>query len=378
MGLYIGLFVLFAAFSYVELFTRMTARTKRILQLIVIGILLTLTSIRAGYTGDYIQYKNSFDRVDVSVFYSKINFNYEPLYCLIRFLTKIIFNNYQAFIFIIGLITVILECNYAKQLESSIIEKDPGSNGKRYFFTIMFILLALYMGNIYVIRQTIAMLVCMNGVIHIERRNLLKFVGVVAIAACFHYSAIIFLPAYFIYHVHAKLRDKIILALFILAVLTISLRYILFFMSNNSIGRVLARNVAYYLSDITAGMASGLRFNVSTSRVFSIANLFVILFIISYLWKFLKNDRQFEGYANLYFVAIALYIITLSINSSLGRLASYYLYFQVPILLHLFLPRMKSQKVYWIVMVTYIFARYYLNLINGEIQVPFITIWDNY
>ncbi len=67
------------------------------------------------------------------------------------------------------------------------------------WLSVIFLLLGPYCRSLFVIRQHLAVAVCMASVYFIIRRKLIPYLILVAIAFSFHKTAIVFLPLYFLY-----------------------------------------------------------------------------------------------------------------------------------------------------------------------------------
>lgn len=380
MIIYISIFIFLAFMSFVELFTVRNRKMMQIAMGIVLFFLVILTSIRGGTRGDYITYKEVYTYMtDTTSFFSVSNFMFEPLYSCLQWLCKGVVNNFQFFLFVIGTLVIILQHMYAMQFEITGWKQADGSavvhnvkNAGQYYFTIMFMFWGLYYGNIFVIRSTIATMICLYGIKYIEERQKIKFCCFVAIAVGFHYSALIFLPAYFIYHFHSKLSTKIMILLggTIFLSLSIGLFASIF---GRIVGGSLGQKIALYLASNDFLNGTGLA-NGFLLIMRALLNMSVLLISALYLWKFNKNDRNYEGYLNLYLTGCVLYIATLTIGYAFARISIYYNIFQIPMMMYLFKVCSKTDQkfIYWLIFSAYLFVRFISNTYAGS----YITFWQ--
>lgn len=89
---------------------------------------------------------------------------------------------------------------------------------KMPFFTmLLYIFLGFFAFNFSGLRQSIALGLVMVSYRYIQRGNLIKFLAVIGFAACFHVSAVTFIPAYFIRNF--KLTPRRTVLLFLIAII---------------------------------------------------------------------------------------------------------------------------------------------------------------
>lgn len=381
MMVFVSIFLALAWMSFIELFTTGNKRFKSFFAFFMIATLLVLTTIRGGTRGDYVTYKEVYTYMtDTSFLLAKDNFMFEPLYSLLQWICKKLVDNFQFFLLTIGTLVISLEHMYAKKfripkskggsLEDD-KEKNVGEPG-RYYFTIFFVLWGLYAANIFVIRSVIATMICMYSTQFIENKKFIKFLLCVAIATGFHYSALVFLPAYFIFRLRSRLSTKLFVFVLASAFLMVSIRPIAM-AAANLLGGTVATKMEYYLNATDFLFGTNMS-NGTALAVRAVLNIGVLLIVGIYFWRFNKNDEYYEGYFNLYIVGCILYIATLTIGYAFARLSIYYNIFQIPLLMYVFKScSMKHNKVIcWIIFVSYIATRFIAN----NAASTFITYWQ--
>lgn len=379
MAIYMIVFLGLALMSFEELFGTNKKKVFKVFALSMILVLLVLTTIRGGTRGDYKTYKEVYTYMtDTSSLFKEGNFFYEPLYSLLQWVSKKIIDNFQFFLFVIGLIVVYLEHKYAKNFKISNQEdKERIVNVKKgkYYFTIFFILWGLYLANIFVIRSTISLIICFYSVYYIRNRNMRKFLFCVMLATGFHYSALVFLPAYFVFWFRSSLFVKMNLFFVTLLLLTISIRPVALIVAQ-LLGGTIGIKINTYMGTTDFMTGTGMsESNMPILLLKALSNIGVLLIVGIYFWKFNKNDIYYEGCFNLYLVGCTLYVATLTVGYAFARLSIYYNIFQVPILIYAIRGNGKTNGnriAYWLFLVLYIATRF---VVNGAFS-SFITYWQ--
>ena len=360
-----------ALLSFVELFGVEKKKIRKIFAFFIIAVFLILTTIRGGMRGQDVTYKEHFGYTDTSYLFKTQNFLFEPFYSLLQWISKKLINNFQFFLFLIGLITIGIEHKYAKTFRMG--NKKIGGGG--YYFTIFFVLWGLYQANIFVIRSTISLMICFYSINYIKNAKKTKFLLCVFLAAGFHYSALIFLPAYFIFWFRSRLFTKISIFIFGSIFLSFAIRPISL-TAAHLLGGNIERKIRGYLNATGFMFSTGMNEESATIVLLkALLNIGLILFIGIYFWRFNKKDIDYEGYLNLYIVGCILYVATLRIGIAFARLSIYYNIFQIPILLYAIRGngKVNNNKIsYWMIFVLYIAARLLIN----NISFPFITYWQ--
>lgn len=369
-------FLFLAILSFAELFLGKPKRLKFFWNIPLIIILLVLTTIRGGMRGDYVSYKENYLYItNTSNLFVKENFYFEPLYSLLQWVCRKITDNFQIFLLVLGIIVIYLETCFATYFSVKGEDHSKKSNTKRFYFTVLFVMWGLYLAGIFVIRSTIALMICLYSARYIEEKKAKKFLLCVLLATGFHVSALVFLPAYFIFWRKTNLKTKINFLVFGSFILIISIRP-LALIAGNIFGGIIEYKIIQYLNATDflwgTGMDAG---SALPSLVKTLLNIGVLLIVGIYFWNFNKNCRFYEGYLNLYICGCVLYLATLTIGQAFARLSIYYNVFQVPILLYALEGNKKSnnnRKIYWLILVIYLLVRFLAN----NIGIPFITYWQ--
>jgi hypothetical protein len=152
---------------------------------VLLSILIILSGIRWEVGTDWNPYYTYFLRNDTWKEYN--NGQFEILYAFLNFIIKTLFNSYSIFLLVLGILVILLK--YAS------IEKIA-----LYPALTFFLFYCFSIGDIFPVRQTLAISVLMTSIYFIHQRKKIPFVFLVILAVCFHLSAGLWIFAYSIYH----------------------------------------------------------------------------------------------------------------------------------------------------------------------------------
>jgi len=174
---------------------------------------------------DLYEYIVRFSNVgDVHSFVKYLGFdisNQEPGFLILMSIIASITHNELVFLIIIGLILILFY--------TYIIYKCSPS----YLFSILLFVLTNYQSSFYLLRQSLAMVICYSLIPYIYKRSLLKFIIGMVIACSFHRVALVFLPIYFIYGYKFTISKQfIVLVGFSIIILSICSNAIYYFFAD--------------------------------------------------------------------------------------------------------------------------------------------------
>lgn len=118
----------------------------------------------------------------------------EPGYGLINYLCYILFDDYQAVLFITSFITGTLLWKVSYRDADSL-----------FIFILGILSVNLYFMSFTVIRQFLAIAILMLSIPAIEQRNIKHFLIIVGLAFSFHYTSVVFILLYILYNNDAEL-----------------------------------------------------------------------------------------------------------------------------------------------------------------------------
>lgn len=165
--------------------------------------LLAFTGLRYKVGYDYDSYKSIFDMVTIKNFMSLY---VEPGYTGLNLLLKSIGLGFQAVLFVVAAISLFFKYEAIKK-----------------YSIYPFVSLIIYFSSNFIIqdfgqiRQGLAIAMTLYSIGAIKERKLFKFLALMAVAVSFHYSAVIFVPFYFLGNI--KLSYKKILAILAASIL---------------------------------------------------------------------------------------------------------------------------------------------------------------
>lgn len=221
--------------------------------------------------------------------------NYEKGYVIYNKLLSVLSKNRQLLLIATAFLSVLPV--------AKMIGKTSESPEQSFFIFMGIPLVLLYYSGL---RQVIAMALCFVSIKNIQNKKLAKFIIKVLIASLFHSTALVFLPAYFIYRINITNKYRFI-TLGALAVI---------YLFRNQLLQLLAK---------------------LTRRTVEIEDtgsfLLFIFFILIYLFCVLvgKNTKEHTGYMNLFFGACVFQAFS-GINSIIMRIGFYYMIFLVLLL----------------------------------------------
>lgn len=176
----------------------------------IFGILIPsiIYSIRYGIGTDYFNYASAFKTLQYTGFEGR----FEWAYVSINLLVGKLDGNLESVFFITAVIMFIFLREILKE-HSNILS--PG------IITLTYMLI-YYQMSFNLVRNSVAILICLYSYRFIKERSLLKFILVVILASGFHNSALLVIPLYFFYNVLGK-KTRIVsrISLYVITALSV-------------------------------------------------------------------------------------------------------------------------------------------------------------
>lgn len=376
MMFYYTVFVILFCLSLYEIFFKVNKRIKNAAELLVLTLLILISSVRGDGIGDYNNYKMLFEstNTDVNVITSILQPNMrlsEPLYSILNYIIKYFGGSFQTLVFMEALFVNTLMYIICKKIMRSVQEN---AAGKDYTLTVFFIMWCLGLYNVIIIRQTLAVSVCWFSIKYIRKRNLKGFLICWLAAVCLHQSEILWLPSYWIYHFNV--RKPVIRYQFMLALLCAG-----------AAGAVFVKPLAPYIPGVAGekvrmyfsmGLDSfGLDYSVAFIFLKTFMNIGVILAMLVFLFRSLKDEKLFCGLYNLYLTGAALVLATSFVSNQLSRVAQAYT--MISIFLFPYLFRLKSGRnskmVLFMMFSFYMGIRLYINIHGSTVLMQGYPVW---
>lgn len=202
-------------------------------------------------------------------------------------------------------------------------------------------------------RQSFAMSICLLSVLCIEKRRFICFVILIALAATFHRTAIVFLPFYFVAKLKPNIRNVILM--------TIGFIVISFFLEEitHMANEILDREYSGYWNSVFAGIVP-------------------ILFYLCGIVLALIYDRQRENhfFLNMLIIGLAIYCMRY-VTQAFERIAIYYTP-AIIIALPNALDKIKDKQLKMILTGAICFAliMLFLHRINSSLWGEYVFFWN--
>jgi len=241
------------------------------------------------------------------------------------------------------------------------------------FSLLLFVTLGIYAQTLNIMRQALAIIVCLYSVKYIKTGEFIKFIGVIFIALLCHATALIFIPAYFVRYFKLNKYTISFAVLFTCAMsilLPIISKFISGFTTVDYYGRYFEDT--YYQNE------------VSLLAILFTLGLFAI-FIIMYANRDKLNnaqgDNKFNIFLKLYFISTLLRIFALFTPAPevIGRLALFYFIYCIFLIPYFIEFGLVGKKNIWTNLVIFASLIYYVALIEVKKScgiTPYAFIWD--
>lgn len=287
-------------------------------------ILFLLASLRWERGTDWESYISLFENVD-NIFYLLA---FEPGFYYLNFIVASISDNYTIVLVIQALVIYTLHFYIIKKY--SLLP-----------FVSLMIWFGFYMGSIFFVRFHVALTITLFSFIFIVDRKFWKFFICILIAFCFHRTAILFIPAYFLFN-NVFTRKQLLISIALSFFLSLLFGIGLNFLGQINLGIISEKALTY----AEAGADYADEPTRSAFQIMLIGSSYRVLFlllIISFYYDLYKENATFRGLLNLYFVGMCLFIIVTPVSVSVARMSQYYEYFQF-LLIPFFITRFELRS----------------------------------
>ncbi|WP_439582735.1 EpsG family protein [Dyadobacter bucti] len=356
MGIYFAVYLFFFLFSAWDLFIADRRKAIKISLMALLGITMVIFAGIRWETGtDWENYLYYFKIIDIRpIGGTAMEIGYEMI---VRLFKSIISTNYTAFLFFCA-IYIILITYFA------LYKFSPFP-----LFSLFLLLSYSFAGSGFGVRQDLSIALTLVSLIFIVERSLIKFVVIVLLAALIHNSAIIFLPAYWLYSFKWNTVKVLTVIIFTLFCVLFSERLMTTFGSLIS-----ARKVELYL---TLGMETDI--NPYSTLIKGLLGRFLFFVILVGFVDYKNEDRKlFSGLFNLYVFGIVIFSIFSPISLIFGRLARYYDIYQILLLPLAYLYAKRVYKIIIFLVVSAFSLLKFATALNGAegTFIPYKTIFS--
>ncbi len=354
MFAYLFLFSIIFIASILEYFDK----KNKIIAFLIFLFLGVIAGSRLDIGGyDYLQYKILFEDTPNSIYsifkgYAPISiYRMEMGYVYSNAIFKLISENFNLFLLFLGVVSSIflyvIFQKFSKYIYLSLL-----------IFVSKFYLYYFFTAQ----RQIIAMLICWLGIYFIIKRKLLYFILIVILASTFHTSAIVFLPAYFLFNLRIKKQNVFLILFCAIFVAVVNGGKII----GLTTGKILENDKALIYFENASNATNLLNF-IELLPLFFIA--------ISKRDALEKKIKYYNLFINFFIFYTVTYIAFYQYNF-IVRITSYYLLgyvFIVPVLLSLIKSKRDAFGVVIFLSLYYfiIYVRYILTFSGGEGVFPY-------
>lgn len=244
-------------------------------------------------TCDLPSYKETFDSIQFyQVNWNSILDNYmEPGWIILCKIISSTTKNFNIFLFVYGII--LLFCYYKTMYKYS----------HYAILSVLIFILVIFNGSIFILRQNLAMALCIASVPFVISRDFKRFLILVIIAFLLHRTAIIFIPIYFLYS------------------LKTTKQYLILFLSV-----ILASSV--FLALLNGFISQSNKYGIYTAEGLTITNFAIASVITFFYIFFLRKEALKEGINRIILISLGVtlcsYIMLLNKDGVFVRLLSYY------------------------------------------------------
>ena len=288
----------------------------------------------------------------------------EPFFAYLNYIVKQVTDQYWVLLMVIGALIYCLT-------GPTIYKYSP------FPFISLLVYLMLRKADIFFVRESIAIALCFFSIRYIIKKQLWLFLLIILVASQFHRSVIVFLPAYWIYHLNYSFK-KIAATLAIYAAVIVLIQSIMsdaLISVSSLLGERFFAKTQHYIEDDADYIEGNVYGVVALLR--GLLNRIIILFLLFYSYNKLRLPLL-RGLINLYVVSVIIFITVYPISSVLSRLYNSYDMFCVLALPFIFKAiSRKSIPIVYFLFYTYVSVRFVAGTLYGAYSytlVPYKTI----
>lgn len=337
-----------------------------------IFVLIVLGAIRWRTGTDWFSYLIFFTRSNTYTEFTSGAFEYG--YGLIAYISKSISTDYSLFLAIFAFLTISIKGYALKQ-----------SRYGEYFLISLLIFYCYYIGDIFPIRQSLALSITLFSGKYILEKKLVPFLICVFIATLIHNSSIVFLIAYPIAFVNLKTSTAffVLISSAIIGYVLVSLNSFEWLTKIPGLTGDAQDKLEVYSQIAAQGgdTTGGSNVDPKVSFITGLIRKIVVLVPLVYFRKQLAEKYEhFNVFFNLIVFGAVFYFILGSLVQVLKRGASYFDFFEVLVIpMFIFLGETKWQRIIiYIIVAFYGLAKLYMVLnYYWDLFIPFYTIFHD-
>lgn len=331
---------------------------------VVFLILWGLASLRWECGTDWLSYFDLF-----YYFSEEHTVSFEPGYVWLMAAIKVLTSNYTVFLTIFSFLCISFKFSFFFKYH------------KEIFFTLIFLFYCYYFGDIFSVRQNLAISLTLFSTVFIIKEKPIYFLLLVGLATTIHSASILYFFAYLIYW--GKIKDKIfyyIIGLSIIFGLSGGGLILLNFVFDRiGIEGLVADKVAKYLNEDSESLNT----NIDPVLLYVLGTTKRLIFIPIFVYikdRTVNRFQNIQGYFNLYMTGSIIYFLFAKDLTVFVRASVPFLFFEVILLGYLlvYFKQSKRQLLAVFVLVLVFSWSRFNTLINSyyELYVPYNSIFD--
>lgn len=361
MALYYTIFFVLACFVFLE-GINLDKRITGYIYWVFCLFFFVLSFIRWETGTDWYNYITYFESVDDVTFAED---SYEFGFGFLNRFVRLISDNYTVLLLLSGAILFGFQSVSIKRMSP-------------YPLLSLLFLWSTQFANVLFVRQWIAVVILFFSTKYIEKKNLVIFILFVLLAFSFHRSGLLFLIAYWIYHLDLT-RKRMIIILGISIIFSLVLTKVMEFIASN-VGGIVQAKLDLYLNDEYNSEVNE-ELDIVSVMIRGFANkLLILLFSFYFYASIIKVYPTFKGYLNLYWFGCIIYFCTLPISIVLVRMSYIFDFFQIILAAFIFtqFKTTAARLLFLLIFLFYLFLRLsqILNSAYMEEYVPFKFFLD--
>lgn len=357
MYLYL-IYLMFALLAFFEINGgRALLRKTLVLPFFVFFLLAVLRWERGT---DWSAYLTMFENVE-NIFYL---ISFEPGFYYLNYIVASFTDNYTVVLIIQAVLIYILHYYVIKRY--SLLP----------FVSLMF-WFGFYMGSIFFVRFHVGLAITLFSFIFIVEQKFWKFIICVVVAFLFHRTALLFIPAYFLFNKTFSRKQFLfgmLFSFFLSALFEVGLGLL----GQIDLGTISGKALSY-TEDGADYMEDPTRSAFQIMLVGASYRVLLLILIITFYYDIYKENNMFKGLLNLYFIGMCLFVIVTPVSVSVARMSQYYEYFQF-LLIPFFIMKFKYTSSRNLVLLGFVLF-YLLRLKSNvsfyeELFVPYKSIFN--
>ena len=370
MTLYIILFTFSTVLALLD-FTKIKQINKIGIGIIFSSLLVLLSGIRWKTGTDWDMYYYFFSASNTLNDFISNDVNNQGIefgYGIVNYITKFIFGDYNFLLMIVSGVIIGVKCRL-------FFKYSP------FFLVAIFANFSTYLGDIFFIRQNFALAMTLLSFDFILKKKKIHFCSFIFLAASIHTSALIFLPAYWIYYYRMTFKRMIsVVAFFIcISIFKFNTEILMWIMDifSSEDGKIFQKLHAYYILNMQ-GKNFGQAIDSNTRIIIASLRRIVFLpvFLAVYRIKFWDNE-MYTGILNLVIFGHLLFFFVSGIGMDFaGRLTLYYYIYEILLMTYIIkigTGWIEKGIIFFIIFVYSFMKYFYLIYSLGEYYIPFNT-----